>query len=115
MLLTCIYDLAGTALSLLQPFWQVFSIITNIYSKIRSICRNKNKLILTDASVYTGDIVNGHAHGHGKFVYPNGDIYQGAMRNNMKHGRGTMSYADGSTYVGDFVNDMRHGCGCMDT
>lgn len=60
---------------------------------------------------YTGEIIDGKAHGLGKGVYDNGMVYEGSWNNNKKEGNGILKWPDGSVYEGHFMNNMRSGKG----
>jgi hypothetical protein len=60
---------------------------------------------------YTGDFVDGAAHGNGKLVWDNGDVYEGDFVDSYRAGTGIYSFADGDVYEGDFVDDFFSGKG----
>ena len=62
---------------------------------------------------YTGDLVDGLAHGKGKMVWDNGVIYEGEWESNLPHGEGKMIWTNGTTYVGEFVKNKMQGYGTM--
>ena len=60
---------------------------------------------------YLGDVVNGMAHGRGKFICTNGDTYEGEYRESAQHGRGVYRSFEGDVYEGEWRDDRRHGRG----
>jgi len=49
---------------------------------------------------YTGEIVNGKAHGKGESVYENGASYVGEYQNGNFHGYGKCTFPYGDVYEG---------------
>jgi len=60
---------------------------------------------------YTGDIVNGLRHGHGKAEWENGNVYEGDFVEGKRVGKGKLTFADGGIYEGDFVDGKCSGKG----
>ncbi|KAJ5664800.1 uncharacterized protein N7477_007248 [Penicillium maclennaniae] len=60
---------------------------------------------------YTGDILKGYYHGHGKHFSGTGTVYEGDFVFGQRYGSGKMEYPTGDTYDGDWVEDVRHGQG----
>lgn len=82
----------------------------------KTIERSANSFLLSDGSVYTGQILNGRAHGKGSLVWENGNTYVGEFVDGIKEGYGTMIYNQGrSRYEGMFKNNLFHGIGKFST
>lgn len=81
---------------------------------------------------YTGDCVNGKAHGQGEskgkdhykgefkdgktngkgiYTWANGTKYEGERQNDMRHGKGVLTWTNGSKYDGEWQNGKRNGLG----
>jgi hypothetical protein len=60
---------------------------------------------------YTGDIVNGEAHGKGSAVFENGNRYEGEFRHNKRSGYGIAINKNGDRYEGQWKNDRFNGKG----
>jgi len=96
----------------------------------------KQKIILSDQSVYEGEIKDNKFEGKGEYRTKDykyyGDFssgkrhgkgnledfeknikYKGDFRNNMKEGYGEEKYLDGSIYKGEFKEDLKHGKGTL--
>ncbi len=61
--------------------------------------------------IYTGDLVDGIAHGNGKLIYSDGSVYEGGWNNGHFHGKGKFTWESGQSYEGDFVDGKRTGFG----
>ena len=67
-----------------------------------------------DGGEYTGDMVDGVRHGHGRFVSDMDDCYVGSWLSDVYHGYGV--YEDGSkgsSYLGMWEDGLRHGPGTV--
>lgn len=62
---------------------------------------------------YVGDYYQGKMHGKGTIKYANGAEYVGDWKDGKRHGKGTMKYTDGVEYTGDWQDDKRHGNGTI--
>ncbi len=80
------------------------------------------RTVLSNGTVYEGEMMNGMFHGHGKFTYPITDsdevrnpTYTGYFSNNLEHGNGRYDWglADVYYYNGNFVNGYFHGNGML--
>ena len=60
---------------------------------------------------YKGDIVDGDAHGNGRFNYVNGDVYIGSCKFGQPHGFGRYLFASSGTYEGFHSYGKSHGIG----
>eukprot|EP00808_Paulinella_micropora_P007648 g59634.t1 len=60
---------------------------------------------------YTGDLVDGEAHGTGTWTHPSGAVYEGEYKHDKRDGHGTYTCGAGSRYEGDWKNDMKEGLG----
>lgn len=60
---------------------------------------------------YTGEMVDGKAHGQGKGVFDNGIVYEGLWNNNQREGKGLQKWPDGGYYEGFFSDNKRSGKG----
>lgn len=60
---------------------------------------------------YMGDYYQGKTHGKGSIVWANGIKYNGDWKDDLLHGKGTMTFANGTKYIGDFYNGKPHGKG----
>jgi hypothetical protein len=59
---------------------------------------------------YQGDWIQGHWHGHGKFLNSLEDIYEGTFVMDQKEGQGKLIFNDGRVFTGRFQKDqMREG------
>lgn len=61
--------------------------------------------IITDDSIYTGDISNGLYNGNGKIEYTSGVAYNGNFVDGIKNGPGILIFPDGTKFEGTFKND----------
>eukprot|EP00993_Chasmostoma_nieuportense_P000377 NODE_1348_length_1543_cov_44.587571_g1275_i0.p1 GENE.NODE_1348_length_1543_cov_44.587571_g1275_i0~~NODE_1348_length_1543_cov_44.587571_g1275_i0.p1 ORF type:complete len:491 (-),score=107.37 NODE_1348_length_1543_cov_44.587571_g1275_i0:70-1434(-) len=69
--------------------------------------------LLTVTRHFAGQMVQGHRHGAGAYVYPNKYFtYNGQWDQNVKHGKGVFTMGDGTTYEGDFHHGEITGKGC---
>ena len=59
-----------------------------------------NGTLITDKSVYEGQLFNLTPHGYGIMYYNNGNIYKGNWKNGYKNGIGLKQNRDGSMYFG---------------
>jgi hypothetical protein len=70
--------------------------------------------IITELSVYEGEIVNKIKYGKGVETHINGDMYNGEWRNGRKHGMGIEKYNNNNNvYEGEFIDNLKHGHGIM--
>lgn len=60
---------------------------------------------------YTGEIVNGEAHGKGVAVFENGNRYEGNFSHNKRSGFGKAINKNGDGYEGQWKNDRFNGKG----
>lgn len=72
-----------------------------------------NELKLGDGAIYTGDIVNGMADGHGTVVWPNGQKYIGDFKSNKPNGAGTYTWPNGEKYEGECKDNQLDGVGTL--
>lgn len=72
-----------------------------------------NKTVEKSNGTYTGDLVAGLEHGHGKMVWHSGTVYEGEWENGKIQGHGTIRWASGTTYTGEFVDGKVTGYGTM--
>lgn len=91
-------------------------------------------VVTIQGGTYTGQLLNGTAHGNGMWLdhtgnkyfgqwqngapngygernWANGDYYKGHVANWNPHGHGIMIWADGLKYEGGFKHGLRHGKG----
>ena len=66
-----------------------------------------------DGGTYTGEVVDGRAHGQGTWTHPEGYKYAGQFKDDKFHGQGTLTLSDGNKYVGQFKDDSLHGQGAL--
>jgi hypothetical protein len=52
--------------------------------------------------IYTGEVVDGYAHGQGTWTHPDGNKYVGEWKDGRADGQGTYTRADGGKYVGEY-------------
>ena len=71
----------------------------------------KNQLVLSDGSVYTGQMKLRKPNGTGRTDHVNGDVYEGAYEKGLRKGVGICHYANGDLYLGFWDNDLRSGEG----
>ena len=86
---------------LLFPIW-----INNAYA---NTLENLTETILSDGSVYFGQLKNGTPDGQGRMTLPNGNIYVGQFKNSKFNGAGTLYKSDGSKVIGFFFDGFSHG------
>ncbi|HLP33975.1 MAG TPA: hypothetical protein VK202_10900 [Bacteroidia bacterium] len=60
---------------------------------------------------YTGEIVNGEAHGKGVAIFENGNRYEGNFSHNKRSGFGKAINKNGDGYQGQWKNDRFNGKG----
>lgn len=60
---------------------------------------------------YTGDMVQGKAHGTGVATFFNGEKYEGDWKNSQMTGKGIYTDTNNRKYEGEFLNGLRHGWG----
>ena len=68
-----------------------------------------SETILSDGSVYFGQLKNGAPHGQGRMTLPNGVLYVGQFKNSKFNGAGTLYKIDGSKVIGFFLDGFSHG------
>jgi hypothetical protein len=61
------------------------------------------------SGTYTGDFVNGHPSGEGRFLSNNGDDYEGNFINGCYEGIGKLTYPNGDMFEGTFKQCKKHG------
>eukprot|EP00808_Paulinella_micropora_P030425 g62884.t1 len=76
-----------------------------------------------DGGTYTGDIVDGKAHGWGTWIHPEHGSYEGEFQHDYRHGHGTFyyrrknrdafAYIDGAKFVGSWKKGNCHGNGVL--
>ena len=64
-----------------------------------------------EKGTYSGQCLNGIAHGKGRISFPSGAYMEGTFVNGEADGPGEYQYAGGSKYVGQFENSIRKGRG----
>lgn len=70
-----------------------------------------NRYLMSDDSIYRGDMAKGLRSGAGILVTPNKQVYyDGTWQNDVPHGRGTFLAPDGE-YEGEWKMGRRHGKG----
>lgn len=72
----------------------------NLYMGIWQKGMLKNGILITEKSVYEGQMVNLSPHGYGTMYYNNGNIYRGNWAAGNKEGIGMKQNHDGSMYFG---------------
>lgn len=72
----------------------------NLYMGIWQKGMLKSGVLITDKSVYEGQMVNLSPHGYGTMYYNNGNIYRGNWAAGNKEGIGLKQNHDGSMYFG---------------
>lgn len=65
------------------------------------------------AGQYVGRFENGSKSGYGVFTWNDGNIYEGNYKNNTMNGKGVFKLPDGTKYEGDFFNGRFHGVGTL--
>jgi hypothetical protein len=80
--------------------------INNAYA---NTLENFSETILSDGSVYFGQLKNGAPHGQGRMTLPNGVLYVGQFKNSKFNGAGTLYKIDGSKVIGFFLDGFSHG------
>jgi|GEM_PF-2007601 len=73
----------------------------------------QNSIIFDNGGQYSGDILNGMAHGKGEYVARNGARYKGQWQKNLPHGVGFIQASNDMTYQGDFLEGAVHGQGTL--
>lgn len=77
--------------------------------------KETGKLLLQSAQGfwfdYTGEIVNGEAHGKGVAIFENGNRYEGNFSHNKRSGFGKAINKNGDGYEGQWKNDRFNGKG----
>ena len=71
----------------------------------------RNRLVLSDGSVYTGQMRLRKPYGTGRTDHANGDVYEGAYEKGFRKGVGICHYANGDLYLGFWDNNLRAGEG----
>lgn len=71
------------------------------------------RIVMDDASVYTGDAEGGIAHGKGIMEYTNGNVYEGFVKGGFPNGMGIMRYKNGNVYDGEWADGKQNGQGTM--
>ena len=71
----------------------------------------KNRHVLSDGSVYIGQMKLRKPSGTGRMEYVNGDVYEGAYEKGLRKGVGICRYANGDRYLGYWEDDVRSGEG----
>lgn len=65
-------------------------------------------------AVYSGQLVNGQAHGRGKLTDSDGSSYEGEWKEGKRQGLGVWRSAGGAqTYEGQWEADQKHGLGAV--
>ena len=64
---------------------------------------------------YTGECVNGFAHGKGTYIASTDDKYEGDFLHGKYSGSGVLTRGDGSTHTGKFLNSNMNGFGIFRT
>ena len=64
-----------------------------------------------DGVFYTGEFLDGEAHGFGTMVFPGIGTYTGYFNNGKREGLGTFTWDIGDSYVGTWFDDMMYGDG----
>lgn len=62
---------------------------------------------------YSGEFMDGKAHGKGTFTYADGRRYIGEFKDDKYHGQGTQMTLSGGKYVGEFRDGQRQGRGTL--
>ncbi|MCW3159695.1 WG repeat-containing protein [Chryseobacterium oryctis] len=60
-------------------------------------------------TTYTGQTLNGRAHGKGKYTRTDGSWYEGEFKNGAPNGNGEMRDTKGFRYYGNFKDGLPHG------
>ena len=71
----------------------------------------RNRLVLSDGSVYNGQMRLRKPYGTGRTDHANGDVYEGAYEKGLRKGVGICHYANGDLYLGFWDNNLRAGEG----
>ena len=95
------FNLKLVFIILLFPIW-----INNAYA---NTLENFSETILSDGSVYFGQLKNGAPDGQGRMTLPNGDFYVGQFKNSKFNGAGTLYKSDGSKVIGFFLDGFSDG------
>lgn len=69
----------------------------------------EGKLIMSDGSVYTGDIEKYLPNGNGTMLYANQESYEGSFVNGKPDGEGVFIYGKGAEYTGTFRDSAPYG------
>ncbi|CAK0897867.1 unnamed protein product [Prorocentrum cordatum] len=77
----------------------------------RPLFTGDGTLNLLGGATYSGQIVEGRAHGRGRFALPGGDNYEGEFAFDQANGEGTWRGTDGRVFTGQWLNDTQHGEG----
>ena len=64
-------------------------------------------------TIYTGEWLNGYAHGKGTLIGPGSEKYVGQFQNGLKDGLGKQKYENDDLYEGWFKKGLRHGEGTL--
>lgn len=60
-------------------------------------------MVVLDGGIkYTGKLMSGVPHGHGKMMWLNGDTYEGEFKFGKRNGIGKRINHDGSEYHGEY-------------
>lgn len=68
-------------------------------------------MVLSDGSVYSGEMKNGKMHGRGVYIWKDGDKYEGEWESGLQHGIGTFIGSEGGAYFGTWKNGKMDGKG----
>lgn len=71
----------------------------------------KEGLLSIDGGTYTGHVLNGQPHGHGRWYRPDGSQYVGDWKNGLPNGHGEKIWDNGDWYSGYFANGLPNGYG----
>ena len=88
-----------------------------IFDEAMCTAKDKSKgpeSMLIGDSKYSGEILNGEAHGYGICNESEEQLYEGQWKQNEKHGVGTMRFRMGDIsyfFAGEWHEDQMHGMG----
>jgi hypothetical protein len=86
-------------------------LLTLLVWAVSSAVAEEGVLKFGGGAIFEGNIVNGVAHGHGRYTFPNGDVYKGTFSSGALTGNGRITWYAGEIYEGGVVNGLPHGKG----
>lgn len=94
-----------------KQYVSVLCVVTLLLAGAARAVAEEGVLRFGGGAIYEGNIVNGVAHGHGRYTYANGDVYKGTFSSGALTGNGRITWHTGEIYEGSVVNGLPHGKG----